>query len=508
MDHVKFALRLLLVLFSITLAFFWLEAAWDFSHAIDPATGEPVRLSALRATPAMARALASTFAGAYSTLLALLLTFISLAIPITANLYTPKLIEIFIRDRVNLLVICTCAILGAHNLFAFSLSFDAWTAQLPFALAVAGAIFGWLLLLPYYFYVVSFIDPLTIIQRVRRSLVHELDDAAARKHPVADSQQRVDQKIVSLGNVLLRAADRADRDVTFDAVRTHMLEIARLHGAKARLPAEFFRVGNTLLAGLSTDATEVLSEARIWVEHRIATQLVLAFKSVLAKMPDGVSPIAQAVQNAAHEEARRGNDPVFELLVRVLNSFMREAIKKKENAPVFNVVYAYKALVRHLLRDRPELVPQLVHHLRFYAEFARAQGLPFIHELLSYELGELTECAYEHQAAPARELLDAVLAFDGVAQSVGLVKSRAILGGYLLERGLTRELALVEASLRGAAPAVVAQARRDILSVPGRVFWELNDRGLNFDFVEAQRRTQVVALFDRLRADPATVPHP
>lgn len=101
-----------------------------------------------------------------------------------------------------------------------------------------------------------------------------------------------------------------------------------------------------------------------------------------------------------------------------------------------------------------------------------------------------------------------MLAFDGVAQSVGLVKSRAILGGYLLERGLTRELALVEASLRGAAPAVVAQARRDILSVPGRVFWELNDRGLNFDFVEAQRRTQVVALFDRLRADPATVPHP
>ena len=86
MDHVKFALRLLVGLFFVTLVAFWLEAAWDLSHAIDPSTGGALRLSQLRATPAMVRALASSFAGAYNTLIALLLTFISLDIPITANL--------------------------------------------------------------------------------------------------------------------------------------------------------------------------------------------------------------------------------------------------------------------------------------------------------------------------------------------------------------------------------------------------------------------------------------
>ncbi|WP_372526554.1 DUF2254 family protein [Piscinibacter sp.] len=493
-------MRLLIALFFITLMVFWLEAAWDFSHAIDPATGEAVRLSQLRATPEMVRALASSFASAYNTLIALLLTFISLAIPITANLYTPKLIEIFIRDRINLFVLCTCAILAAHNLFAFSLSFDQWTGQLPFTIAVAGAIIGWLLLLPYYFYVVSFIDPLTIIKRVSHSLLLELD-AAADKHSVAVSQQRVNQKIANLGSVLLRAADRADRDVTFDAIKTHMLALARVRDVKLRLPAEFFKVSNDLLVGLSGDATDILSEARIWMEHRIAIQLVLAFKSVLGKMPDGVSAMAQAVKNAAHEEACRRNDAVFDLLVRVLNCFMREAIKKKENSSVFNVVYTYKALVRRLLSDRPEQVPRLVRHLRFYAEYARVQGLPFIYELVSYELGELTERAYERKAAPARELLDAVLAFDGAVQSVGLVKSRAILAAYFLERGLTQELELVEASLRNVTPAVIEKAKRGILSVQDRVFWELNDRGLNFDFVEPQRRTRVTEVFDRLKAD-------
>lgn len=499
MDHVKFALRLLVALFFITLMVFWLEAAWDFSHAIDPATGEAVRLSQLRATPAMVRALASSFAGAYNTLIALLLTFISLAIPITANLYTPKLIEIFIRDRINLFVLCACAILAAHNLFAFSLSFDQWTGQVPFAVAVAGAIVGWLLLLPYYFYVVSFIDPLTIIKRVNHSLSLELD-AATNRYSVAVSQQRVNQKITNLGSVLLRAADRADRDVTFDAIKTHVLALANVREVKVRLPAEFFRVSNDLLVGLSGDATDIISEGRIWMEHRIAIQLVLAFKSVLGKMPDGVSAMAQAVKNAAHEEACRRNDAVFDLLVRVLNCFMREAIKKKENASVFNVVYSYKALIRRMLSNRPEHVPRLVRYMLYYAEYARVQGLPFVYELVSYELCELTERAYERKVAPAQELLDAILAFGGTEQSVGLVKSRAILAAYFLEHGLAQELELVEASLRIVTPAVLEKAKRGILAVQERVFWELNDRGLNFDFVEPQRRTRVTEVFNRVNA--------
>jgi hypothetical protein len=498
MDHRKFALRLLIVLFSVSLIGFWLEAAWDFARAVDPATGAPVQLSQLQATPEMVRSLASSFASAYNTLIALLLTFISLAIPITANLYTPKLIEIFIRDRINLIVLCTCALLAAHNLFAVSLSFDQWTGQLPFAIAVAGAIVGWLLLLPYYFYVVSFIDPLTIIKRVHRSLVDELEDAAAGKYPVAVAQQRVNQKITNLGSVLLKAVDRADRDVSFDAIKTHIIELERVRDVKPRLAPEFFKVSNDLLVGMSGDATDFLSDARIWIEHRIAGQLVLAYKSVLGKMPDGVSAIAQAVKNAAHEEACRRNDAVFSLLVRLLNTFVREAIKKKENASVFNVVYNYKALIRRLLSDRPDLVPELARHVRFYADFARTNGLPFIYDLLSYELCELTEVAFVRKASPARGLLDTVLAFDGAAQSAGIVKSRTILAGYLLEAGLKEELGLVEASLKSCPRAILETARKGVLSTETRVHWELNDRGINFDYVQPQRREKVREVFDRL----------
>ncbi|MGH8462028.1 MAG: hypothetical protein ACRESS_10510 [Stenotrophobium sp.] len=500
MENRTFALRLLVILFTIALIGFWAEAALDFSLAIDPITGQHVQLSQLQVTPAMIRAVASPFSRAYNNIIALLLTFIALAIPITANLYTPKLVEIFIRDRINLSVLCGCALLAAHSIFAISISFDHWAGTIPFWTDCVGAMIGWILLLPYYFYVLSFLDPVTIIKRVHRSLKEELEDAARGKYPVKVAQQRVNQRIINLGSVLLRAADRADRDVTFEAIRTHMLELARVRAIKQRLPAEFFKVNNALMIGMSSDGTDILSDERTWMEYRIVRHLILAYKSAVAKMPDGASALAHAVKNAAHEEACGRNDAVYYLLVRTLNTFMREAIKKKENAPVFNAVYNYKTLARRLLADRPELVPELAQHLHYYANFARSQGLGFIYELISYELAELTELAFQREAAPAQILLDTLLQLHGSDQHLGLIKSRAILGAYFLEHGRVPELARLEISLARVPSSMLVRAHDEIVNTHERMFWEVTDRATNFDYVADDRREWVGNLFNHLMA--------
>lgn len=500
MEHQKFALRLLVGLFSAAILFFTAETLWDFSHALDPATGQPLQLSQLTVSPEMVRAVASPFARAYNNILALLLTFVSLAIPLTANLYTPKLIEIFIRDRINIVVLCGFALLAAHSLFAVALSFDKWTPQLPFWIDGVGAICGWLLLMPYYFYVLSFIDPLTIIKRVHLSLMDELRDAEDARRPVRQSQQRVHQRIINLGSMLQRSVDRADRDVAFDAISAHTLDLARVREIKPRLPADFFRVDNSLLIGMSRPAIEMLSREGIWMEHRIASQLVLAFKTALSKMPEALGPLAHAVKNAAHEESRLGNEAVFRLLVRTLNSFTREAIKKKENAQVYAVIYNYKSLTRRLLTERPDAAAEQVRHLRYYAEFARGQGLPFVYELISYALAELYEQACERKSPCTAALLDAVLEFEGVGQSAGLVKSRVILAAYCLEKGQQPELDRIESSLQAVPPALLAQACEGVLATTEPLFWEVTDRGNNIDYVASARRAKVREVFERLQA--------
>lgn len=495
MDHHKFALRMLMVLATLAIVLFSVEAIWDFMHAVHPVTGKPLTLDDIYVSSAMARAVASPFARAYNNIIALLLTFIALAIPLTANLYTPKLVEIFIRDRINLVMLCGMSLLTAHSLFAITLSFDNWTPQLPFWVDGIGALIGWLVLMPYYFYVLSFIDPLTIIKRVHLSLMHELDDVVAGKYPVHQAQQRANQRIINLGSMLQRSVDRADRDVAFDAIKAHTLDLARVRAFKDKLPKAFFVVDNSLMVGMARPACEMLSREHIWMEHRIASQLVLAFKTALSKMPEGVSALARAVKNAAHEEANHRNQAVFQLLVRTMNSFLREAIKKKENSQVYAVIYNYKSLIRRMMRDNLSDVMELVQHQHYYAEFAHSHGLPFVYELMSYQLAELTEFAYGQNLPYADDMLQAVLDFQDIDKLVGLVKSRMILAAYLMEKGFTDQVALIKASLQTAPESLQQRAHDDLMATTNPVFWEVTERGNNIDYIEPARREKVHQFF-------------
>jgi hypothetical protein len=118
--------------------------------------------------------------------------------------------------------------------------------------------------------------------------------------------------------------------------------------------------------------------------------------------------------------------------------------------------------------------------------------------LISYELAELAEIAYARGSPAAVALLDAVLEFDGVEHSAGLVKSRAILAAYLLESGRAKELARVEQSLRTVPRPLLEKARRGLLDTTDPVFWEVTDRGIDMDYLAPPRREKVTEFFDRL----------
>src|SRR5215204_3843551 len=59
----------------------------------------------------------SPMARAYNNVLAMLIGMIGLAIPLTANMHTPKLIEMFLSDRVNRTVLTFITLGAAHVLW-------------------------------------------------------------------------------------------------------------------------------------------------------------------------------------------------------------------------------------------------------------------------------------------------------------------------------------------------------------------------------------------------------
>src|SRR5205823_9252951 len=107
----------------------------------------------------------SPMARAYNNVLAMLIATIGLAIPLTANMHTPKLIEMFLRDRVNRYVLSFIALGAAHVLWVDYMIGPQFAPTWSIALSVLLAIVGWALLLPYFFYVVRFVDPSRLVIR-------------------------------------------------------------------------------------------------------------------------------------------------------------------------------------------------------------------------------------------------------------------------------------------------------------------------------------------------------
>ncbi len=458
-----------------------------------------------------ARSFATTISRAYNVLTGMIITAIALSIPITANMYTPKLTEIFVRDRVNIAVFIFFICSAAHAAYVTLTSWDAtgdmvgfWPRLSVYALVLEMQL-GFAILPAYFYYASGFLNPTYIIQRVSQQIVDEFDFVDGKKRPVEEVQRAVHQKILHLGNVILRAVDRADRDVSLDAISALKRVVFKYTVAESRAAPGWFDVPPDLFIGLSSDAVRFINEERYWVEYKCMSQLTLAFNAALAKIPDAISAITDVARELGLHFDRHGDRRALELTIRFINAFLREAVKRKDVHAIYDVMYQYRLLARDIMARHPDLVLQMGRYFKYYGEFAKLQGLPFIYELTAYEIGTIVEWAYEADAAPRRDLLQIFLTFDGAHSSVRLVKARAMLGAYFIERGFDREASLIRESLAPVAPALLAAAKNDILGTIEPKFWEVTDRQVNLDFVPDERKPSVYKMFELAAAPPPTV---
>src|SRR3954468_4389492 len=111
----------------------------------------------------------SPMARAYNNVLAMVIATIGLAIPLTSNMHTPKLIEMFLRDRVNRWVLSIMALGAANVLWVDYMIGPQFAPTIALSIAIFLALVGWAILIPYFFYVVRFVDPSRLITRLRES---------------------------------------------------------------------------------------------------------------------------------------------------------------------------------------------------------------------------------------------------------------------------------------------------------------------------------------------------
>jgi hypothetical protein len=431
----------------------------------------------------------SPMARAYNNVLAMLMGTIGLAIPLTATMHTPKLIEMFLRDRINRGVLTFIAFGAAHTLWVDYIIGPHFAPTWAIAISVFLAIVGWALLLPYFFYVVRFVDPSRLIVRLRDETERLVERVATRKQDPVAAQPEISRHLNQLGTIIIKSLDRNDRDVAAEGVWAIKLLLDHYDKFKKQLPKEWFIVDRADFVGLSDEALEMLNENRTWYEMTCLQQVEHGFLRSLQNSNDTVSTFSDVTRVIAVRAIANHDEQEIRLCIRFFNNFLHEAIKARNLRAVYDVFHQYRRLGRELV-DRPELLRALAAHFSYYATMTRTYGMVFAPQLVLFDLGFVTRRAYERASPASPDLLRTVLGMPhrtgNDVHSMG-VKAKLILGGFFVAQKLDAEADLVRKNLRDVDGAQIERAETELLASE-RSFFEVTDRQLNLEYVPPERR--------------------
>jgi hypothetical protein len=436
----------------------------------------------------------SPMARAYNNVLAMLIATIGLAIPLTANMHTPKLIEMFLKDRINRWVLSFIAIGAAHVLFVDYIIGPEFAPTWAIAFAVAMALVGWAILLPYFFYVVRFVDPSRLIIRLRDGVMHIVEEVCERKTDPVAAQTEISTQLHQLGTIIIKSLDRNDRDVAAEGAWAIKMLYDHYDKHKSRMPKEWFKVDRGDFVGLSDEALEMLSDTRTWYEMKCLQQIEHGFLRALHGANDTVSTFSDVTRVIATRADGNHDEQAIRLCVRFFNNYLREAIKARNLRAVYDVFHQYRRLGRDLV-ERPELLRDIGAHFAYYAVMSKTYGMVFAPQLVLFDLGYVTRRAYERASPAAGDLLKIVL---GMPHRTGndlhtmAVKAKLILGGFFVAHKRDTEADAVRKNLNDVGSSSIERAQAELLAAD-RSFFEVTDRQLNLEYVPPERRQPLAA---------------
>lgn len=435
--------------------------------------------------------LLSPIARAYNNVLAMLIATIGLAIPLTANMHTPKLIEMFIRDRINQVVLFGGAFLAANVLWVDYMVGPHFAPTIAIALAVGGAISGWALLVPYFFYVVRFLDPSNILLRLERETMKAIDRVQKGQIAPNDGQALVHERLQELGTIVVKSLDRTDRDVALQGIWIFK-RLLDHHGAlKPKMPAGWFEVDRADFVGLSADAIALVQEEKVFFERKVLQQLFFAYSHAIGKAADVASSISDANRVVAVHAAQRKDEQALELSIRYFNNFLRESIRLKHVHSIFDVFLQYRFLAEQL-SERPNVVRDSARHLAAYAMDARKAGVHGVSSFAAFDLAEIAIHTQETGSSVASDVLEAALSvgWTGATHENMIVEARIKLGAMLLSLGKDEAAERVRRSLADVAHDALRRCADDLLAAD-RVFHEVTDRQVDVRWIPPELRASV-----------------
>ncbi len=446
--------------------------------------------------------------------LGIAITVVSIVVQLAATSYTPRIAEMFFRDKKNLSIMGFFVVACINAVWISVVVTSGFVPRATVAMTTVVVTASLLMLVPYFAYVFAFLDPEKVIARIG----HQVLDAVLARGTARRDRADLDLRQAScaaglehLSDIAVNTAAQKDKNIATGAV-TALREFAvKFLEEKASLPPEWFVLGSRIhgnadFISLARDALRSLEHKKVWVEWKVLHHFRSIFSEALDHLPELAHVVAIEARFIGEEALRHGDREVLVLSIRYFNTFLRDALKHREVRVCYNIFHQYRLLAQHMMRKgHSDLVLEVGRRIAYYGKTAHKADLGFVTETAAHDLAALCERAYVHDIACHDTLLGIFLEVDKPAETLaqeqtlrGVRKAQVKLATFYMVKDAFPQVDRICADMRGEKRERMASIRDELAAVTEKEFWEVTDRGVNFDYLDPARKEKLDGFFARL----------
>jgi hypothetical protein len=436
--------------------------------------------------------------------IAIVIVVVVVGVQMSADRYSPRIIEIFVRDRMNTAVI---------GLFLGSMLYTVWVSieikdeYVPQAGVFTAALLAFVdftLLLPYLRHLFGFMRGEVVIATIHHRAARLLREVAtdgdlSARHQVALA---VDQ----ITDIALGSIQEGDAEVGLAAIDSLcQLMVLEYIPLKKKYPTLWFRVGHYDLAGASDQIIADTDASHTWVEYKILSRFVDLIGEVQPYRKEVIRNIARATRDMGMAALRYGDEELLQLVIRYFNTFLRASINQRAAPLGYAAMNEYRRLAESLAEERPDVALAIAAYVIQYGRGFDAAGMPFALPTAYEDVSELVVAAKDpaHSQDLAKVLADNLGGMRAVASPVaqkGALNSALKTCLWAAANGRQDVLA----TLLGGVSKMPAEWSSELLdrmqSSDRKVFWEVSDRVVAYEYVEPELRAGIKELKQRTTA--------
>ncbi len=492
------------------LALFVLTLVIDGFHAGNPAHAFELLWAA---NPESAANNIGSAGQVISGVLGIAITVVAIIVELASNRYTHRITELFVGERINFMVMGLFVVTCLQSIWVaqtFDVVGDAhdFVPRVSIAVTLVLMTLCLLILLPYFNFVSEYLNPVRIVERISAHTL-EVIRARAIDQDASVAQQEAVRGIEQLADVSLNAMEHKDKGISMasvDALRQLAIDYQSVRGS---LSASWFRVDGPLahnpdFVSMAPEVLDGVATRQIWFEMKVLRQYQMLYGEALNRMRDINYLIAINTRVLTEEAARIDRRELIALSIKFFNTYLRATINAKDVRTAYNVLNQYRLLAEHLLHYRNGIyTAEIARYFKYYGQLSYQMKLPFILETVAYDLCALNEQAFDEKCSVADELLGIFLKVDkeGEAEAEqeaslrGVRKAQVKLAAYYLVEGDSDRAHRGYEDMKSEDPLRMASIRDELLSVHTPEFWEISDRGVNFDFLDTDRKQTLDKFF-------------